>query len=313
MAATDSGHNDGQVQLPQRPGESPAVSDPPFVPPAVSDSIEAGTMAEPLSSDGGAPADLLAAGLAIALVACLLLVFRAKNLASMLRTTRQERNTAVSERDALRQSLAGLEAAGREQAARGKRLSAQVRALQRDRQNLLESRARLAARAEHDDLTGLLHRRAFEAALGRELRRALREEQALLVMAWTVDEPEALAVDPDKSDRMIQQVATALSAACRRGGDQVARLAETAFAAALPGTDARGAMRIFETARQALDGHKPALALSAGLVEVDAAGGAEPDDILNALDAACGEAKRRGGNQLVRVRIQRNEPQRAAG
>lgn len=313
MAASDRTGNDDTLHLPRRPDEGAAATESPFVPVTPADSIEAAATAQPEAGSAAGPADFLAGGLAVVLVACLLLAFRLHRTTAALRTARQERTTALGERDALRSHMAELEARHTEQQAQVTRLKGQVGALQRDRRNLLESRARLAARAEHDELTGLLCRRAFEAALDRELRRALREQQPLLVMAWTLDESETFALDPDKSDRAIQQVALALSSACRRGGDQVARLAETAFGAALPGSDARGAMRIFETARQALGERMSDLTLSAGLVEAEPGGGTMPEDILNALDAACGEAARRGGNQLVRVRIQRNEPHRAAG
>lgn len=327
MASGQSGQTDQAIALPSRPANGMQATDTgPFAPVGSPDSTQASVAMDPVASAPSTLAqDLLGTGLAVALIVCALLAIRIRALGAKARALGTEAERLRAERGRLAAEISRLEEGrGREMELRTGRLSEENRSLRRERRALRESHSRLRAQAGRDELTGLLLRRSFEDLLDRELRRALRDNSPVSVVAWTMDESHLLAerLGADQAARILQRVAGALHSACRRGGDNLARIGTHAFAAVLPGTSVGGAARLAERVRESVrsmalpnPGSRAGgrLTVSAGLAEPDPATGPTPDAVLAALDAACTEAARRGGDQLVRVRMQVSTLRRAAG
>jgi diguanylate cyclase (GGDEF)-like protein len=329
MAAGESGQTGHELALPRvpDPGTDGAAADP-FVPAVQPDSVAVTTSPASVSSEVGAPdpwQDVLGGLLGVALLACALLAFRLRGLGREAERLRQARNEARCEADRLQGEMDQLR---RDQRAtidkHTEALADENRALRRLHRELKESRTRLEAQAIRDELTGLLLRRAFEDVLDREVRRALRDRSPITVIAWTLDESHLLAdrLGAERARRVIQRTAAAIESACRRGGDRASRIGPNAFAAVLPGTSLEGAAKRAEQVRGAIramglpnpgsraDGK---LTASSGLVQPDPATEPAPDGILAAVEAACTEAARRGGDQTVRVRMQPAYRHRAVG
>lgn len=327
MPVPESGQLDEGIATPRQPDDGAPPATGPFLAPA---QAEAMTGVAAVPSTAAAPAsdaltDALGAGLALALVACAFLLIRLRAALSELSGLRRERDLARQEAARLEARVERVQASqGREIERRTERLAGENRRLRRERQALEDSRTRLEARVDRDELTGLLLRPAFEAAIDRELRRALRDNASVTVLAWTLDDARLLTqrLGPERTGAALRRLAAALQGACRRGGDHLARIGPDRFAAILPGTGLSGAVRLAGRVRENVhalalpnplsraDGR---LTLSAGIVEPDPATGPEASDVLAALEAACGEAARRGGDQLVKVRMEPALPRRAAG
>jgi len=329
MAAGESGQTGHELALPRvpDPGTDGATGGP-FAPAARSDST-----AVTVASAGLPPAlrspddvqDVLGSLLGVSLVACALLAFRLRGLGREVERLRQTGDEARREADRLQ---AEVDAVRSDQRAtiekRTEALAEENSALRRRYRTLTESRARLEAQAIRDELTGLLLRKAFQDVLDRELRRALRDHGPVTVVAWTLDESHLLAerLGADRAGRVLQRTAAAIEGACRRGGDRAGRIGPNAFAAVLPGTPLEGGARRAEQVRGAIramglpnPGSRAngRLTLSAGLCQPDLATGPAADGILAALEAACTEAARRGGDQMVKVRMQAAPLWSAAG
>lgn len=329
MAAGESGQTGHELALPRVPDQgTDGAAEGPFAPAAQADSTavtvaSAGMPPAPEAPD--ALQDVLGGLLGVSLVACALLAFRLRGLGLEMERLRQTRDEARREADRLQGEVDRVRSDQR--AAIEKRteaLAEENKALRRRHRTLKESRARLEAQAVRDELTGLLLRRAFEDVLDRELRRALRDNSPVTVVAWTLDESHLLAerLGAERAGRVLQRTAAAIEGACRRGGDRAGRIGPNAFAAVLPGTSLEGAARRAEQVRGAIramglpnpgsraDGK---LTISAGLAQPDPATGPEAEEILAAVEAACTEAARRGGDQTVKVRIQAARPRSAVG
>ena len=136
-------------------------------------------------------------------------------------------------------------------------------------------RARVAALALTDQLTGLITRRAFEDELPRELARARRGEQAVCTAVVDLDHMSAfnLLNGEREGDRLIKEVAAVWSAALREV-DLVARLDGDRFAILLPTCGLDEAVEVIDRLRALTPRDQTA---SAGVARWD---GAEPGDLL---------------------------------
>ncbi|HZP21401.1 MAG TPA: diguanylate cyclase [Bauldia sp.] len=114
---------------------------------------------------------------------------------------------------------------------------------------LTEANQKLSLLASTDGLTGLANRRAFDAALMREISRSARANHELSVILIDVDRFKSFndTYGHPAGDECLRAVAFCLKAATRRPTDLVARYGGEEMAALLPDTDEAGAVRIAET------------------------------------------------------------------
>lgn len=165
-------------------------------------------------------------------------------------------------------------------------------AIATERSRLLHDLERMA---RHDQLTGVLNRRAWDADLPRELARASRSgEPGVLVLA---DLDRFKAFNDRRGhlagDRLLADVAAAWADALRTT-DLLARWGGEEFVLFLPATDVEGALALVDRLRPVVPEGQT---FSAGLVPV---GGRErPEDLLRAADAALYEAKAQGRDRSV--------------
>ena len=164
-----------------------------------------------------------------------------------------------------------------------------------------EDRARLAALAAWDPLTGLPNHRTFQERLRDEAARAARHGHPLAVVAIDLDHFRQVneAYGHDVGDRVLVEVARRLRGQAR-AGEVVARVGGEEFAWILPETDMAGAHRAAERARRAIE-QLPVdpvgtVTISAGVCDLAHAGDAE--ELFRLADGALYWAKQRGRNTV---------------
>ena len=111
--------------------------------------------------------------------------------------------------------------------------------------------AELSILAATDGLTGLANRRTFDSHLESEWLRAAREDTPLSLLLVDIDCFKAFndAYGHQAGDHCLSSVASFLKSSVRRPADLVARYGGEEIAVLLPGTSAKGAMRVAETIR----------------------------------------------------------------
>ena len=163
----------------------------------------------------------------------------------------------------------------------------------------------LSHQATHDDLTGLLNRRAFERDLGEYLRRA-HDENSVHALCF-IDLDQFKIVNDTQGhvvgDQLLRQVANHLSEHLRKG-DLLARLGGDEFGLILDRCDPQSAVMVAEKLRRALDdatfswhGYNFSAACSIGVVPITSRSN-DTTELLRAADAACHLAKERGRNRV---------------
>jgi len=173
---------------------------------------------------------------------------------------------------------------------------------------LSEAASAMAQLAATDQLTGVANRRRFNEELGREWRRATREDGPLSLLLLDVDHFKIYndTYGHQGGDDVLKTVAAAIQGALRRPNDLVARWGGEEFVVLLPGTDLRGAVEVAEIIRAAIeDLHIPHRAVAAGFltVSIGVATGypsrnQAPEPMLAEADANLYEAKRQGRNRV---------------
>ncbi|WP_233510873.1 GGDEF domain-containing protein [Dyella psychrodurans] len=166
----------------------------------------------------------------------------------------------------------------------------------------------LAELALHDGLTGLLNRRAFEEAIGREWRQALRTQQAVSLLLIDVD---MFKQYNDRyghlaGDACLRDVAAILTQAVQRPMDLLARYGGEEFVLILPSTPLAGAKevadRLCKLVRQLNLPHDDSpiqrITVSIGAASIVPTHDALPDALIASADRALYEAKRKGRNRF---------------
>ena len=102
-----------------------------------------------------------------------------------------------------------------------------------------------------DPLTKVFNRRYFQEQLAQEWRRMQRDRQVLSLIMCDVDcfKPYNDTYGHQAGDNCLQQVATAISSAAKRGADFVARYGGEEFVVVLPQTSVEGASKVAEEIR----------------------------------------------------------------
>jgi diguanylate cyclase (GGDEF)-like protein len=160
--------------------------------------------------------------------------------------------------------------------------------------------------AEHDGLTGLFNRRAFDDHLTRAIAREDRQNGRFTLLLADVDHFKKLndTYGHPAGDAALASVARVLGRTLRKG-DLAARYGGEEFAVILPGTDQKGAVAMAERVRRALERER--LTFEGARLSLTASFGAAlwPDDgreaeaLLSAADRALYAAKQGGRNRVV--------------
>jgi len=157
----------------------------------------------------------------------------------------------------------------------------------------------LERQALEDQLTGLLNRRALDAALATAL--ATHRRSAAPVALLTVDLDNFKTVNDRNGhaagDTALRRVADVLRA-CVRAGDVLGRMGGDEFVVILADCDRDGARRVAEEIRAAVQDADAGLTVSVGVAAAPA-DGADADSLSRASDAALYGAKLGGRNRVV--------------
>jgi diguanylate cyclase (GGDEF)-like protein len=184
------------------------------------------------------------------------------------------------------------------------------RALRIAHEQIVQANSQLAELAEHDSLTGILNRRAFDHRFEDILGQARRYGRPVSVVLFDVDHFKSYNDNygHPAGDDCLRQVAAALSSAMRRPGDVLARYGGEEFVAILPDTPADGARAVANAARlevaRLLLRHDAStdgiVTVSAGIAS--AMGGdvdLRPGALIAQADKALYRAKHEGRNRVV--------------
>jgi diguanylate cyclase (GGDEF)-like protein len=180
--------------------------------------------------------------------------------------------------------------------------------LRRMERELKEALVNVSRLANEDDLTGLKNRRAWMDEAQQQLQLAKRLKTPLSVLVLDVDHFKKVndTHGHPAGDAVLRGLGQLLSL-CLRVTDIPGRLGGEEFAVLAPGTDAKGALQIAETLRNAIAQERiedaglslqvtasiGVASMPAGLPDVDL------DDLMRAADQALYSAKQSGRNRVV--------------
>ncbi|GLQ97403.1 GGDEF domain-containing protein [Dyella mobilis] len=174
-------------------------------------------------------------------------------------------------------------------------------------ETLRHDRTMFAEMALRDSLTGVPNRRAFEEALDREWRVAVRGQHVISLLLVDID---IFKQYNDRyghlaGDACLRQVADVLQHALRRPGDMLARYGGEEFVLILPNTPGAGAQqvatRLCKRVNQLQITHEDSptggVTISVGIASMIPQEGTAADDLISAADGALYTAKRNGRNR----------------
>jgi diguanylate cyclase (GGDEF)-like protein/PAS domain S-box-containing protein len=163
--------------------------------------------------------------------------------------------------------------------------------------------AQLQHMADHDPLTGLLNRRAFERELADHVARTARYGDAGAALMIDLDHFKYYndTLGHQAGDDLIARVAAVLAQRLRES-DVLARLGGDEFAVILPRVDEEGARRVVAGLLECVrgegpiggDGSRRGLTASIGVAFFDDGGELEPEDVMVNADLAMYDAKEAG-------------------
>lgn len=172
-----------------------------------------------------------------------------------------------------------------------------------------EQRERLQWTANHDALTGLTNRLAFESILTDALSHVSRRVFCALFIDLDKFKRVNDTAGHAAGDAVLKEIARRLEASVR-SVDTVARMGGDEFAVLLANCPVEKALEISEKMRTAVESYQLdwqgeiyAVGASIGLVEVDASF-AKITEVLEAADVACYAAKHQGRNRVVRYAME---------
>lgn len=130
-----------------------------------------------------------------------------------------------------------------------------VKAIEREKKELLVLNQELELHSLSDGLTGVANRRHFDNRVRLEWSKAEREQAPLALLMLDIDFFKSYndTYGHLAGDDCLKQVACAVAATVKRPGDLTARYGGEEFAVLLPGTDATGALTLAEQVRRSVE------------------------------------------------------------
>ena len=196
-----------------------------------------------------------------------------------------------------------------------------IRALRLALMRSQEVEEQLEILAVTDELTGLPNRRAFDLALGSEMRRAARHHTSLAVLLVDVDHFKRVndRFGHAVGDVVLARIAKEIAASIRRPGDFAARYGGEEFVVILPATEAGGASFIAERMRLAIASMDPCPAeptlgkvtVSIGVVATFVEPASSGAELVTWADRALYAAKGAGRNSVAVHQDQRDTGNKA--
>ena len=168
-------------------------------------------------------------------------------------------------------------------------------------------REALRAQSIKDPLTGLYNRRYLEETLDREIRRAVRGEQALGILMLDLDHFKKFndTYGHDAGDTVLRETASFLSRSiraedvvCRFGGEEFVVILPTAELSAAHARGERICSRLRELNVRHQGQSLGAITVSVGVAALPLHG-TSPKELLDAADAALYRAKGEGRDRVV--------------
>jgi diguanylate cyclase (GGDEF)-like protein len=174
----------------------------------------------------------------------------------------------------------------------------------------LEHLTRAISDSNHDSLTRLWNRRAFDERFVEEWRRASRRGSAISLLFIDIDffKPYNDLYGHRQGDECLQQIAQVLGEKVGRSGEMVARYGGEEFVVLLPQNDLEQAYSLAERMIKAVQDLKiphdtsqiaEYVTISIGVACVHTNHGNSPDALLDAADQALYRAKEQGRNRVV--------------
>lgn len=175
---------------------------------------------------------------------------------------------------------------------------------------LAEANARLVRLADEDGLTGLLNRRAFDAALDEECRRAARANAPLALLLIDIDAFKAYNdhFGHQAGDVCLRAVSDAVRHAHRRAGELVARYGGEELGVILPATSPAVAVEMAENVRRSVENlalphpaspAAPVVTICVGVASCGADVPCSHEALVAAADRALYRAKQNGRNRVA--------------
>jgi len=182
--------------------------------------------------------------------------------------------------------------------------------LEEEKKKLAIAYKELERLASVDGLTDIANRRYFDEAFAKEWSRAMRETEPLSLLMIDIDYFKQYndSYGHLAGDECLKLVAATLKQHLQRPTDLVARFGGEEFVVLLPGTHARGAMKVAERMRKEIVAlqlpHEDSAILDLVSVSLGAATVApmlkhQPSELLQLADKALYEAKGAGRNQVM--------------
>jgi diguanylate cyclase (GGDEF)-like protein len=173
------------------------------------------------------------------------------------------------------------------------------------RMSVIDSERRAATElSRHDPLTGLLNRRAFDAALAQAFSVAKRYSRPLSLLMLDLDNFKSYndSFGHPAGDELLHRLADLLGGHPRET-DVVARIGGEEFAILVPETELAGAQALAERIRAEVEScsrfrRRMTISIGAASMRADMR---DPAMLIEAGDAALYEAKRLGRNRVVAV------------
>lgn len=187
-------------------------------------------------------------------------------------------------------------------------------ALREMQKQLERSNAELQRLSSLDGLTGIANRRQFDETLRREWQRAQRDSAPLSLIMLDIDYFKLYndSYGHQRGDECLKRVAHALASTISRPADLVARYGGEEFVAVLPGTDTKGAEKLAERFRRAVQAleidHGASNAgeyvtISAGIATAIPEVDTTLESFVESADRALYLAKEQGRNQTSSVAL----------
>ncbi|MEE4663306.1 sensor domain-containing diguanylate cyclase [Pseudomonas alliivorans] len=164
----------------------------------------------------------------------------------------------------------------------------------------------LACLAATDGLTGLDNRRQMDASMETEWSRAQRSGEPLSMLMIDVDHFKAFNErhGHQGGDQALRKVAQTIASNIRRPGDMAARYGGEEFVVVLPETDSKGALKIAENVRKAIEtlqpfpGDEQPITVSIGVASQTVHSGDKLAAFFGIADKALYQAKNNGRNRV---------------